>query len=107
MKSKTIVVDNKLLGVFRANKLKIQTRLQKCKNKNKRTLKRLDSIGKCNLCGIEFKLGDEIVKIEQKYGKYYHRHCFDSMIYDVDDDFDNNEKDFIEFGVWIEEEVKT
>jgi hypothetical protein len=59
----------------------------------------------CQICRRSFKLGDQIVRRRRKL---YHLVCFNRSIFDIDDDIlTPQEKYFVEFGFFPNEQINT
>jgi hypothetical protein len=59
----------------------------------------------CQICKKSFRLGDQIVRRRRKF---YHLVCFNRSIFDIDDDIlTPQEKYFVEFGFYPDEQINT
>ncbi|MEM3688092.1 MAG: hypothetical protein QXP36_04175 [Conexivisphaerales archaeon] len=87
---RVVVVNNVMLGRFKS----LQT---SCERKLARGIQlkkiRYRYIGRCYFCGIPFVKGDRIIQLN--HGRWVHETCYDKMFIDIEDDFTEDELEFI------------
>lgn len=75
--------------LYKTLKKKIET-TNKQNSRKPFAVKRLDRKFTCRKCGKPFEIGDIIVSKPVRSGRkrYYHKSCFESMFYDIPDDYE-------------------
>ena len=69
-----------------------------------RKMKRLPDL-ECNICRQRLHIGDVVVR---KHRKVFHQHCWDNSWIDISDDvLTPEEKYFVEFGFYPDEQINT
>ena len=83
----TKVVTENTLKAFKQVRATLMKRLENCYLQSTRDalVRRIESIGKCRLCGIPFKVGDSVVKYGKHGTNWAHLECYERIIMDIPD----------------------
>ncbi|MEM3688127.1 MAG: hypothetical protein QXW80_03050 [Candidatus Micrarchaeia archaeon] len=88
--NRVVIVNNVILGRFKSLQTSYEKKITQGFRPNKTRYK---YIGRCYYCGIPFVKGDRIIYLN--HGKWVHEKCYHEMFIDIEDDFTEDELEFI------------